>query len=276
MLRKLIRYDMKSLNRFLPLLHLFMLLASVMIRFFVTGRISPQVSDSQADFILVLLFVLYFTSVTALTTGTYLLAGIRFYKNMFTDEGYLTKTLPITNGTHLLSKTIAGSIWAVVDMILIYLSVYIVVWTPYVQSLVSSNKEDIRAEFGLTGEYADLSLSTALAVLLLFSCFGAVSSIVMIYASVALGQLFSSHRVLGAVVSYFVISTVISVLSLVVMALFGHETRLIVTASSLEMDFNLISYMIEVMKITAVLMTGISAVLYIMTYYIMNKKINLT
>lgn len=276
MLRKLIRYDMKSLNRFLPLLHLFMLLASVMIRFFVTGRISPQVSDSQADFILVLLFVLYFTSVTALATGTYLLAGIRFYKNMFTDEGYLTKTLPITNGTHLLSKTIAGSIWAVVDMILIYLSVYIIVWTPYVQSLVSSNKEDIRAEFGLTGEYADLSLSTALAVLLLFSCFGAVSSIVMIYASVALGQLFSSHRVLGAVVSYFVISTVISVLSLVVMALFGHETRLIVTASSLEMDFNLISYMIEVMKITAVLMTGISAVLYIMTYYIMNKKINLT
>lgn len=274
MLTKLIKYDMKSLNHFLPVLHLFVLLAAILIRLLITGRIDPQSSGKQIDILYLLFFVIYFTIIVALTTGTYLLAGVRFYKNMFTDEGYLTKTLPVTNGTHLLSKTIAGSIWAVINMFLVYVCTYIVSWTPFIRSLVSSNKQEMLIEFGFTGKYADLSFSTAFMVLFIFSCFGAISSIIMTYASVALGQLFSSHRVLGAVVSYIVISTVISVLSFVVMALFGHETRMFITSPTSD-NFNFISYMIEVMKICAVFMTASSAALYGMTYYIMNKKINL-
>ncbi len=275
MLTKLIRYDMKSLNRFLPVLHIFVLLSAILIRLFVTGRINPQSTSKQIDFILVLFFILYFTIVTALSTGTYLLAGIRFYRNMFTDEGYLTKTLPVANSTHLLSKTIAGSIWGTINILCIYLCTYIVVYTPYIKSVVADNKEEILMEFGFTGKYADLSFSTVLAVLLFFSCLGSISSIIMIYASVALGQLFSSHRVLGAVVSYFAISTITSVLTLAIMALFGHETRLIVTAGSMESNFNFISYMIEVMKISTILMAVTSVALYSMIYYIMDKKINL-
>ena len=275
MLSKLIKYDMKSLNRFLPVLHLFILLSSIMIRVFITGRIKPQTSSEQTDFLIILCYVLYFTMITALSTGTYLIAGIRFYKNMFSDEGYLTKTLPITNGMHLLSKTIAGSIWAMVNMCFVYLCSYVVIWTPYIKSVVDENKDDILQEFGFVGKYAGLSLSTVLLILLLFSCFGAISSIIMIYASVALGQLFSSHRVLGAVVSYFVISTLISVLSVVAMALLGSETRLIVTSGSLEDEFNLVSYMIEIMKISAGLMIITSVILYVATHCIMNKKINL-
>ena len=275
MLSKLIKYDMKSLNRFLPVLHLFILLSSIMIRVFITGRIKPQTSSEQTDFLIILCYVLYFTMITALSTGTYLIAGIRLYKNMFSDEGYLTKTLPITNGMHLLSKTIAGSIWAMVNMCFVYLCSYVVIWTPYIKSVVDENKDDILQEFGFVGKYAGLSFSTVLLILLLFSCFGAISSIIMIYASVALGQLFSSHRVLGAVVSYFVISTLISVLSVVAMALLGSETRLIVTSGSLEDEFNLVSYMIEIMKISAGLMIITSVILYVATHCIMNKKINL-
>lgn len=275
MLGKLIKYDMKSLNRFLPVLHLFVLLASILIRLFITDRIAPQSSTRQVNFMFVLFFVLYFMIITALTTGTYLIAGIRFYKNMFTDEGYLTRTLPVTNGKHLLSKTIAGSVWAIVNMIFVYLCTYIVSWTPYIKSVVESNKKEILEELGVTGQHAGLSFSAMLTVLLLFSCFGAVSSIVMIHASVALGQLFSSHRVLGAVVSYFVISTVISVLSFIVMVFFGHEVRLLATADLLDNSFNFIAYMTEVMKLSAILMSVTSILLYIMTHYIMNKKINL-
>lgn len=276
MLRKLIKYDMKSLNRFLPVMHIFILLSSILIRIFITGRITPQTDSDQMNLFMLLTFILYFTIIVALSTGTYLIAGIRFYRNMFTDEGYLTRTLPVTNGTHLLSKTIAGSIWAVINMLFIYLCTYIVAWTPYIKTVVEENKDEILVEFGFVGKYADLSISTALMILLLFSLFGAVGSIIMIYASVAFGQLFSSHRVLGAVVSYFVITTLISVLSVVVMVLFGNETRLMITSSSFESEFNFISYIIEVMKITGIFEIVTSVVLYITTHYIMNKKINLT
>lgn len=266
---------MKSLNRFLPVLHFFVLLSAILIRFFITGRINPSSTGSQIDFLLILTFVLFFTIVTALSTGTYLLTGIRFYKNMFTDEGYLTKTLPVTNGTHLLSKTIAGSIWAIINILFIYLFSYIVIWTPYMKSQVLSEKEAILEEFGFVGKYADVSFSTALAVLLLFSCFGAVSSIIMIYASVALGQLFGSHRVLGAVVAYFVITTVMSILLVIVVALFGDVSQMLITPSSAADEFNFIDYMAEIMKISSILIAVFSVGLYGITYYIMDKKINL-
>ena len=59
------------------------------------------------------------------------------------------------------------------------------------------------------------------------------------------------------------------------MALFGNETRLIITAGSEGDNFNFIAYMIDVMKTSTILMAGTSVILYIMTHYIMNKKINL-
>ena len=160
-------------------------------------------------------------------------------------------------------------------MLSMYLCVYIVMWTPYIKSIAAENKDDILVEFGFVGKYAHISLSAALMILLLFSCIGVIGSIIMIYASVALGQLFSSHRVLGAVVTYFVISTLISILSVVVMVIFGLETRLFMTSSLLESDFNFVSYMTELMKITVVFEIVISAILYSITHFIMSKKVNL-
>lgn len=57
MLGKLLKYDMKSLNRFLIVLHAFLLLSALGIRIFLTGRI---VADNTAEgTILGLSFLLY-------------------------------------------------------------------------------------------------------------------------------------------------------------------------------------------------------------------------
>ena len=56
MLGKLIKYDMKSLNRFLPVMHFFVLLSALLIRLFITGRIQPSLSGSQLDFLLIITF----------------------------------------------------------------------------------------------------------------------------------------------------------------------------------------------------------------------------
>lgn len=275
MLRKLIKYDIKSLNRFLLVMHAFLLLSTILIRICITGRIAPQTPSKQMDFLLMLASVLYFIIVVALSTGTYLFAGFRFYKNLFTDEGYLTRTLPVTSTQHLLSKTIAGSIWAIINMLLIYLCTYIVVWTPYVKAAVESDKAAILEELGFIGKYANLSFSTVMAVLILFSCFSTVSSIIMVYASIAIGQLFSSHRVLGAVVSYFAISTITSILSLIFMAIFSKKiTGWIINVNTAD-NMNFIEYMIEILKLSGILALIITIVLYIITQYIMKKKINL-
>lgn len=42
---------------------------------------------------------------------TVILVFVRFYKNFFTDEGYLTFTLPVKRSTLFLAKTVNASIW---------------------------------------------------------------------------------------------------------------------------------------------------------------------
>ena len=53
---------------------------------------------------------------TVIVVSGYLIASsilpiVRFYKNFFTDEGYLTFTLPVKRSTLLLSKLTSGIIW---------------------------------------------------------------------------------------------------------------------------------------------------------------------
>lgn len=78
MLGKLLKYDMKSLNRFLIVLHAFLLLSALGIRIFLTGRI---VADNTAEgTILGLSFLLYILVITAANFGTFIVIAVRFYK----------------------------------------------------------------------------------------------------------------------------------------------------------------------------------------------------
>ena len=107
MLGKLIKYDLKSMNRFLIILHAFLLLIAVLLRVFVTSRIQLQTDEGSLLFAFAILA--YVLAITGIAFGTAIVIAVRFYKNLFSDEGYLTWTLPVTPGTHLLAKTISGS-----------------------------------------------------------------------------------------------------------------------------------------------------------------------
>lgn len=275
MLGKLIKYDMKALNRFLIIIHGFLIFAALLVRFFLTGRVLAGTPKDGT--LLGLSFLLFFLIIMGVSFGTFIVIAVRFYKNLFSDEGYLTRTLPVTSGQHLLSKTIAGSIWGSLDMVLLLVSFYIVAATPFVVSSFNSNKDLILREFGFTGKYAGVSMGTILAGLVLFLIFSAISSVITIYASVVFGQLFSGHRILGSVVSYFALTTAISVISFAVMAVYGmfSESLLMAKSGAAPADFNFIAYMIDILKITVILTLLIDVILYIVSYYIMKKKINL-
>lgn len=276
MLTKLIKYDFKSLNRFLTLMHIFMLLAAFSIRLIFTGSLNPQVKDSQFDFIIVLITVLCIFIITAIAFGTQLIIAARFYKNLFTDEGYLTRTLPVTSSKHLLSKTICGSVWLIADVAFIFLSLYIMMWTPPIKRALFEQKELLSKEFGLTGKYENLSFQTIFIIYFLFCILSAISNVILIYASVTLGQLFSSHRILGAVVAYFLLTTLLSILMLILMAaIYGNLFTFIIPASQETDSFNFIDYNFALLKTSAIAEIPFSVILYTSTFLILKKKFNL-
>ncbi len=55
--------------------------------------------------------ILYVIMLLASTWGMLIFLGIRFYRSMYTDEGYLSHTLPVTANQLFLSKVLVSGVW---------------------------------------------------------------------------------------------------------------------------------------------------------------------
>ena len=199
---------------------------------------------------------------------------MRFYKNLFSDEGYLTNTLPVTRGMHLLSKTIAGSIWSFIDMLLIYLCAYILMAVPVITVPLSEHWDEFIRLLGFQGQ-GDFNLF--LLYMLLLVVVSAFGNVIVIEASVVLGQLFNSHKVLGAVVSYFVITTITSIAATIVMGVQGILSSSIdINSGTSPESIDFAGYLMDIMNLSLVLSLCLTVILYLLSYFVMRKKINLS
>lgn len=98
----------------------------------------------------------------------------------------------------------------------------------------------------------------------------------MYYASIVLGQLFSSHRVIGAIACYFALSTLMAVISFIVMfaADLAYGNFAIVPAGT-ENSLSLVEYMVRILTFSLALSVITAVVLYILSYILMKKKMDL-
>lgn len=111
MLRKLLKYDLRYLFKY------WWILAVISLGFSVLGGLSmnvfydPAESPDASLFILAILtFILSIFAICAFVIGTEIFIFTRFQRNFFTDEGYLTFTLPVTRYQLLNSKLISATI----------------------------------------------------------------------------------------------------------------------------------------------------------------------
>ena len=114
MFLKLLKHDMKAVWRMwwflLPAVPVLSLIASLLLRFMFACEAAEQTNNvlyTFATLALMLVFGIYIAS----TFYTTVLIFMRFYKNLYTDEAYLTFTLPVKRGTILLAKTANAMIW---------------------------------------------------------------------------------------------------------------------------------------------------------------------
>ncbi len=108
MLKKLLRYDLKSVFKYWWIAALSSLGLSVM----GGGCISIISADREppAPIMVLIVFALIFMVIglVAFSILSYILIYVRFYKNFFTDEGYLTFTLPVKRSQLINSKLITN------------------------------------------------------------------------------------------------------------------------------------------------------------------------
>ncbi len=271
MLGKLIKYDFKALNRYLLVIHGMLLITALLGRFLFIGRIVDHPEGGAISKIGVVvmtfgifLFVILFM---AAVFGTLLLTAIHFYKKLYSDEGYLTHTLPVTRGQLLISKTVTGSVWVILDMALVILSVIILVlYKPFISEL-AAHKNEILTDMGFPASVGYGKIMFALFILLVLS---AVANVVTIYVSIALGQLFSSHRILGAVVVYFAVNMILGILSGVLGTAYSMSSVVHMTDASGFYDFYVKTFLLSGAGELFIVIVS-----YVATYLLLQKKLNL-
>ena len=120
MLGKLLKYEWKGTYKIVLILLLVLLGATLFASLGLVGLVK-YMSGSSADggemgavFATMFLFMtigIYFVSVIGISYTLQIYQGVHFYKTMYTDEGYLTHTLPVTANQILFSKTLMAGCW---------------------------------------------------------------------------------------------------------------------------------------------------------------------
>lgn len=265
MLGKLIKYDLKAAAKIFILLHTMYLFICIAARLFYMDRLSFNDVTEPLVLSLILFFSLLVLLISALMIFTEMQVAFRFYRSLFSKEGYLSWTLPVSGPQHLWAKIISGYILMAADLIIIAAGILLLVTGNNVTTAYSMVSDDLTNELGL-------SIGTFALILFVICLVSGICSVVMIYFSVAVGQLFPSHRVLGAIAAYFITSTVMQVLSVILMFLFGcfpgYMTYTLQGSAMADYLFRLIAVSLVLMLITTIAQ-------YIATHYIMKKKINL-
>ena len=124
MLGKLLKHEWKSIWK-IPVL----LIGILMITAVIAG-LTFALPIWESDWIglplsgIMLLLLFYFAMIAA-SVGITVYMAVRCYKSMFTDEGYLTHTLPVSSRQILNCKVITMSVWTLITGIAIIISLVV-------------------------------------------------------------------------------------------------------------------------------------------------------
>jgi len=238
----LVRYEFKNVNKWFLALYAAVLSLSVIIG--IQGStLSSTYYQDKGVVMLVFLSLVFGGLVITLGISTLILIIQRFKGSVYDRRGYLTLTLPVSEHQILSSKLLGAFVWSLASTVVFLLSLYVIIAMIQPDAFISNV-----AEFILKNYQDDFWLA------LISYIFNTLASILCIYLSISIGQLFNEYRTALAAVAYIAIQIVLGFVTL-----------------NLRIDFDynwVLSF--EIFK-DLILSVGF----YLGTYYILKNKVNL-
>ena len=278
MLGKLIKHEWKSVYKAGCL----MLGAMVLVTFF--GWLSFQTpmwrsmgsgrgSFGWLDILGAFTLIMYAVLLVVVNAGIVIYVGVHFYKTMYTDEGYLLHTLPVTKHEILASKILVGGLWVLIIVFSMYLSLFLLglsmVWVILPDNYTMAEfwrefRNSAGDLFRLAGVELGIDFGIWFWKVLLTSLITPFITLTTLFGAVSIGQLASKHRVLMAILSYVGIMIAESMLSSVFNS--------IVTFSNLS-SFGAYMDRSAFFSFCVKLLTAVG--LYFVSWYVTSNKLNM-
>ena len=237
----LVRYEFKNVNKWYLALYGAVLALSALIGVQASSLKSIDTPDQQM-IMLVFLALVFGGLIITLSISTLILIIRRFKGSVYDRQGYLTLTLPVSEHQIILAKLLGAFIWSIISSAVFFLSIYIIFAT-IDPTMVDSYFFDY-----LFVHYIENFWLTLISFFM-----STVASILCIYLSISIGQLFNEYRTALAVLAYIVIHIVLGFVDI-----FSPSLNYSMMMSA------------EIFKDLI-----LSAAFYLGTYYILKNKVNL-
>ena len=284
MFLKLLKYDVKSVWR------IWWIMAASVFGMSLLGGVSLRLiitlMEEEKLVLLILLSGLLligcFMAILASTIITELLIYVRFYKNFFTDEGYLTFTLPTTRSKMLFSKTLNAFIWFTAHILLIIASfaVYLLL-APRPDSdeiLISPFiYEQLADLFSLIFKGIGVWIIVILALLFICMLVMLLMSITMLQLSITIGSVIAKKaKIIVSIGIYYAINTALTMFWQLVytsfsLTVFSSAADTVSISSTGEMGAVVSLVLLIFIAINAV----IASLLYCFTQNLLDRRLNL-
>ncbi len=224
--------------------------------------------------------ILYVCMLVGVSYGIMIYLGVHFYRSMYSDEGYLANTLPVTRHQLLGSKVLISGIWSLIVEIVVLVSIAALTASLFACILRAAGESYSLWEVFSKG-FSELVriyrselnfnllqyLSVAL-ISLLLNCF---TSVGILFGALTIGQLSKKHKVMMGIFTYFGISIVMSIIRWVVTATYTANYVAGPMSANLSANVSIDGTMV----IDLLINTAVAVGLYFLSHYILSQKLNL-
>lgn len=212
MLNKLLKYDFKAILKYWCIAALSSVVLSFGGGWCITVFASEKELPTALYIVSVLLMIVVVLGLLVFSILSVIFVFSRFYKNFFTDEGYLTFTLPVKRGQLLNSKLISSTVTMIITYLVLMIDVVIMLVFAFKDEIFTSDvwynvkliMEDMLDTLGIYF-YAYVLEAVILAVLLV------VFSTLFLFCCITIGSIIAKKaKVITSIGIYYAANSVFS------------------------------------------------------------------
>lgn len=272
MVKKLFKYEFAAYLKTLIPFNIVLLSVALFTRLVQFFEIKIEGLEFIYDIAISLSTITYVATIIACFAAVFVMAVIRFYRNLYTAEGYLSFTLPVTASQHILVKLTTAVALMGITLVTTIVSFAIATAGELGVEIFKAAGYLFKKLIELAGINIWFYALEIFVLLVISFCV----SVLFYYTCISIGQLFKKNRVLGAVGVYFIFYFASQIISGIFMVAWN--------IAALSLDFAAIAEFIEA-NITwllhllfiggAVMYAAVGVAYFFVNRFIMSKKLNL-
>lgn len=269
MLGKLLKHDFKALFRNYGLLFIALFGVTFLYKLYL---LLPR--NIVLEFTNSLMGVLYVVVILGCLFGTVVINIVRFYKNLVTDEGYLTFTLPVSSRQIVASKLISTLVMDVLMAVAVLLSTFVLRSNlPVLAEMYQSIEESLH-QIANSAEWRTLAVSVVG-----YSTLACIYTQMGAFTAVAIGQTNRTHKIAAGVgayaLIYFITQCVMGVVALLWALQFHlYNTNIVITNFEVT-PIELLHAASGLFFIVGAVVVVLGVACFFLTDYLFAKKLNL-